>query len=638
MTPEQRADFAEKHRIEPQTRNRKGKTETDADVAKEGEDCDPDCVPAPGKRASSNQRPKTTTKAKKAKPQKSDREKLIAKLKKPQGAGAAYNGTMHALSRRRAQQIVAEELLQHVNVDLRNDGANRIRPFDVTKDKDIIRQLMVHGCPKVPDSHKLRSVTTNGLSVHLTYGIKDKTGPGEVDKEPKDKTNMAEDSTNDGNLKWDGKRVPPKQIGLQTIVTGDPGVGEIVYTRLPDKHRDLFASFLEGKNDNPQERERLFQEDDAAKTKGNRQCAGAVYNNVAQTKMLREAEKFAIVCANRALLTATPRIPRQPVTVERLQKSLTDLARCRTNVQLLSAILARARAAPALLFAYFQPAFRQNYRCKELAVNRFTTQVVRSVLRTAQPPVASGGKPAPLWTARREQIDRFSDKTRSRQQREGFKGPRRKAAQTPLNTLVLGTGAWSRPTSNSGMTRKAGSFPRVQLQKKIVRDLEHRCNEADEQRQKAWTKANEKNLEEGKGELDARRSTLFYSCMLDEYRSSKNKHKVRDLLSDERSDKVNPTAETKAWTTRAKNGKAKSFKIVDHKPWGLTMWVGHDGRKHVSDRDEATNAAMGSVVIAGQLNQPRLLPLSRVSITSRRRDQAAVAGGPGTRAVGKSRG
>ncbi len=112
------------------------------------------------------------------------------------------------------------------------------------------------------------------------------------------------------------------------------------------------------------------------------------------------------------------------------------------------------------------------------------------------------------------------------------------------------------------MTRKAGNFPRVQLQNKIERDLEHRVSEANKQnkqRDLAQRKVNESREKAGL-EAEQRRSTLLYSCKIDEHRTSKQNHKLRALVDNKRSDKTNPKADTVVWTTQA-DGTRVSFTI-----------------------------------------------------------------------------
>ncbi len=69
--------------------------------------------------------------------------------------------------------------------------------------------------------------------------------------------------------------------------------------------------------------------------------------------------------------------------MEPLQSRLRELVHITNMDDLLQAIRTRASVAPALMFAYFRPAFRQGRRALTLAKKRFAEQMARSVLDMA---------------------------------------------------------------------------------------------------------------------------------------------------------------------------------------------------------------------------------------------------------------
>lgn len=65
------------------------------------------------------------------------------------------------------------------------------------------------------------------------------------------------------------------------------------------------------------------------------------------------------------------------------------------------------------------------------------------------------------------------------------------------------------------------------------------------------------------------RIDTLYMCLIDEYRTSKQSAKLRDLLSGQRADKVIPAEGTQAtWRD------GTTFRITTRRPWGLLQFTG----------------------------------------------------------------
>ncbi len=158
------------------------------------------------------------------------------------------------------------------------------------------------------------------------------------------------------------------------------------------------------------------------------------------------------------------------------------------------------------------------------------------------------------------------------------------------------------------MTRQAGSFPRLRLQQLIERSLTHKATltkpTADGQRVQTIMRG-------------------FYTCLIDEYRSSVQDSTLNVLLADGRTNKTNPKAGTIAHTTD-KNGEPVTFKIHENKKFKLLQRTENDGRIYVSNRDEPTNKNMAATFAADKHGKPRLSNLSRASVPKNRSTQSSA--------------
>jgi len=265
-----------------------------------------------------------------------------------------------------------------------------------------------------------------------------------------------------------------------------------------------------------------------------------------------------------------------------------------TDVQgLLEAARTRASVGPALLFAYFRPVYRQGRRSLTLAKKRFAEQMARSVLDMAlfvelqERRAMEGIGPPLLYPKARWAIGAFSDKTRMRQKRERWPATHRQMSWL-LKDLVLVNGSWTRSTRNAGMGRLAGTFPRKEITS-------------------SWSAAS----------LTAahhQRLTNFFSCVIDEYRTSKQLHKLWALLDDTRRDKTTPKVGTTAYTTSNKTpGKIVEFTVAQQKH-KLQTWTSRDGTTRVGNRDEGTVETYDATYVHAQEGKARPTTISRKHI------------------------
>ncbi len=228
-----------------------------------------------------------------------------------------------------------------------------------------------------------------------------------------------------------------------------------------------------------------------------------------------------------------------------------------------------------------------------LRVNRFAEQVTRSIQELARHPE----DPNQFWRATRVQLGPFSVATRKRMHQGAVKPNQyqswRWERPPPLQDVVMINGNWSRPTWNGGMTRLAGSFPRVQIHARVERSLTHKATMVT---------------------TDGRPQVMrdYYSCVIDEYRTSKAEGKLGPLMADGRTDRTKPKADSLAWTTDVKNGQPKSFKV--HKScFKILQSIGRDGQVHVANRDETTVNKYAAIYVAHREKKPNLPTLSRTS-------------------------
>lgn len=499
------------------------------------------------------------------------------------------------MASKRAEQRVAQELLDGTGVDLhQTDELHYIRALKWKSEVDqaSVRRLMVNDAPKVPDTHVLQTVCTDGVSVHLTYGVKGE--PGAVDKDKDDGDDKEEDNPKDiplvgkdvHKLMRDqavkfAKGAPKSSLRDQVVLTCDPGVGEETIVATSSELLRQLERAARGE-DVDQDFLRL---DNASKVRGNEQLSAKVFETIARTRQHRAAEQHALVKANAKLATVE-----RPTTVEALQRALRILVRATSVQELEQTISTRASVAPGLLFAYFRPEYRQGRRDKMLATKRFAEQLARLVLDMALEQSSPMSQPYPT---QRWKIASFSEATRQRQQREQWRQsskPRKKKPPLLKKELVLLNGNWSRPGGNSGMSRAAGSFPRVAIHTRMERSLTHRAKHQQ-------------------GLL------AFHSGVLDEYRTSKQVGKLWALLADHRTDKVNPKAGTVAYTTEAGTWDIpKQFTIVENKKHKLLQYADLDGVTRVTRRDEPTNATMAARYVYHRQNNTSPVSISRASI------------------------
>jgi hypothetical protein len=502
-----------------------------------------------------------------------------------------------AMANKRAQQRVAEEIYVDTGVDVwANDGRKLIRTlqWDSEAERAEIRQLIINNAPTLPATHMLQVVCTDGVSVHLTYGIagavkaRGKKKGADNDDEAVDKANDLPTSQTpidkldkDRPGKYKDNLRPTRPLLERAYIMSDPGVRENTMVATPAVLLEQLQNAARGEPIS----EDFLKADDAAKVRGNRQHAAAVFETIARSAQHRKAELYAIEKVNRVLQRAV-----HPTTVKALQGRLRKLNQVMTLRQLEETISARASVAPALLFAYFRPEFRQGRRDRTLATKRFAEQIARSVLDMAQPVEPrvymrdDGTKlPPQYYPEKRTVIGPFSEKTRMFQSGKHWH-PARSGRKKLDRDLIMVNGNWGRPSGNSGMSRAAGSFPRVELQTRVERSLTHRAKH--------------------KQGLDT-----FYTCKLDEYRSSKQDGHLRVLLNGQRTDKTTPKAGTKAYTTD-KKGNLVEFTIYQKK-FKQKQSIGHDGLVHVTGRDEPAAEPFAARVVFDDEKQPQPASISR---------------------------
>ncbi len=545
MTPEQRADFATEHGIEPTVRKKKGGAQ-----------------------------------------EKRSKVDMVEYFRQ--------HGTVKGLAARRAEQIVHNRLEAAAAFTWPRHNNGKWRPLK-EKDTELVHKLLLNSLPAV--KHELRTISSDGITLHITYGV---AGTKGAKKAPKKKeladttANSAEDVPAEAGIKWDGP-APPRYTRAQTVITSDPGKHEVTYVRLPERIGEAVALHAEGKlaPDDP-----VYADDAAAKVRGNRQLSAGVWEATARTKQQRRAEEHALALVDNELAAATqPGRPR--ITVAGVAATCTDLARATEEPRLWHAIAARAKAGIVMLYANFRTVFRQNRRATGLAKKRMSEQVAHSIVELAQPVV--GGS---LWREQRVQVEAFSETTRARQEHRDRRAAQRRARPAPLNTVVVVNGAW---TAGGGGKGSGSAFPRMDLQKEVDRSLQH--------------------IAKTRNGVNA-----LFSCRADEHRTSKQSSKLSDLLSGRRVDKRNPTYGT--WATTGE----KQFRIETDRPWKLMQWTGPDGIVYVSNRDEATCTNMGSCYIRSSLGKERLWTLSRSSLTSYKTTAQTGGRGGDARRTSKTRG
>ncbi len=382
----------------------------------------------------------------------------------------------------RAKQDLAQRIFDATGVDLRVPGIQLLELIQNNMDHNTLaRSLIVHGTPKLPATHELDIVFTDGVSVNLVFGVDEPSKPDkDADEDGGTVTNNAEDHLHDGKVTFSGDRRSPSTLLEQHIITADPGVREVTMVLTPKLVVEVLQHAVNGTLAQMDNFEAVVEADDAAKVRGNRQLSANVYATVARTKQHRAMEKEALRQADKSFKRAGARIlpsstqearqamrvpaaavaavaqaaPPPPkavraeaaakeveqfVTVKLLQDSLVDLARAITRDALLAAIKVRAQAAGSLLFAYYKKAFRQVRRDKTLRDKRFAEQVARSIQDLARHPEEEGQ----LWRKEKVQIGPFGDQTRLRQQQgEMHERPKkiREEAPLPLGDVVLVNG------------------------------------------------------------------------------------------------------------------------------------------------------------------------------------------------------
>jgi hypothetical protein len=176
--------------------------------------------------------------------------------------------------------------------------------------------LIVNSVPMtLPATFELDVICMDGISVNLIYRVKkgksnkvepDEDEPDEVETdnakaqntcdkdESENKPVAQEDHTTDGKLKWVSDRRPSSALQDQHIVSVDPGVREVTYVLTPVANlRVLEHPVLStlGKVDNV---DKIFEADDRAKVRGNRQLSANVHATMARTKKHRAMEKEAL--------------------------------------------------------------------------------------------------------------------------------------------------------------------------------------------------------------------------------------------------------------------------------------------------------------------------------------------------------
>jgi hypothetical protein len=284
--------------------------------------------------------------------------------------------------------------------------------------------LIINNPPTLPATHMLQVVCTDGVSVHLTYGItgavkppsKKKKKAADDDDEAVDKPNDlpttqidVNNLVKDGAVKYKNGLRPTRPLLERAYITSDPGVRENTMVATPTVLLEQLQRAARGE-EIPED---YLKADDAGKIRGNRQHAAAVFSTIARSAQHRTAERYAIKKVDKVLANAA-----RPTTVAALQNRLQQLNHMTTLQNVTAAISMRASVAPALLFAYFRPEFRQGRRDLMLGKKRFAEQITRSVLDMAQPVAPriyqdknGNDLPPQYYPEKRSAIGPFSEKT-----------------------------------------------------------------------------------------------------------------------------------------------------------------------------------------------------------------------------------
>ncbi len=459
-------------------------------------------------------------------------------------------------------------------------------------------KLLLRNVPKVKNG-ELCSISTDNVSLNLGFKIKtakvetppakatEKTAADEDDN-PTEHTKM----TWSGRKPWEGQKPTLEQIRGMTLISGDPGNQETTFTLTPKEVQEAMAAVALGE---PYKNlEELLSRDDHAKIKANQQLSKGCFESIARSKQARINEQRSIAQLDR-ILTAAGR----PL-VGTMQKELVNLASLTSEKEVLAAVATLKRVAPVLMFAYFNTVYRQERRKLVLAKRRFAEQVVKSLIETAKPPQApASGGPAPLWRPHRVQVEAFSATIRNRMHRIKVKpppGPRPPGVPRPSpppsafpNPTIIAMGSWGGNTGMRGMQRAAGNFPRKMIERLVEVIMTFRF------------------------------PNVFFGT-IDEYATSKRLGKLRVSLTQQRVDKWNPTAGTKAYVKRA-NGSEDTFDIVQdkkHKLMAFGQRFQSEGGKEieriiVTGRDPPTSYTFSQVTVHNLLGLARPHHLSRRS-------------------------
>ncbi len=222
-----------------------------------------------------------------------------------------------------------------------------------------IRRLIINSAPKMAATRFLQVVCTDDVSVHLTYGVAGRTkakggtkgDDGQLDKQkdlPTVETPL-ETLDQDGSVKFKSGNKPTSALRNQVIVTCDPGVREETMVATPA----VLQAQLERAAHEQLVAEDFLDAEDAAKVRGNRQLAAAVFESIARSKQQRQAEQYALKKVNEVLKEA-----QEPTSVEQLQSRLRELVHITNMNDLLDAIRTgqrRSCAAVCLLSASVPP-------------------------------------------------------------------------------------------------------------------------------------------------------------------------------------------------------------------------------------------------------------------------------------------
>src|SRR5205085_820931 len=147
---------------------------------------------------------------------------------------------------------------------------------------------------------------------------------------------------NDAGVKFKGGQVPTSALRDQIVITRDTGVREDTLVSTPALLHEQIERAVPGEKLD----EGFLRAEDAAKVRGNRQLAAAVFETVARSKQQRRAEQHALHKVNVALATAQIR------PVQELEAQLQQLVYTTSLLELLQAITVRVRVTPILLYAY----------------------------------------------------------------------------------------------------------------------------------------------------------------------------------------------------------------------------------------------------------------------------------------------